>query len=292
MSNTVAAVTMVKEDPFFLRTWVKYYGDLLGRENLYIINHGRGDTVAREAQGCNLIGIPEGDTKNFDQARWKLLNGVLVGLNAYYSHVIIGDVDELVVVDPKLGINLLQWLQTNKTGRVTTPLGLEVLHHPDLEPGAVGDSILGPRRFVRTLLRYSKPCIISKDVKLSRGGHFSSSTSLDAPDDLYLMHLKYCDFGVYVDTTNARNSVAKSAAASVKDSFIGRHWFAEFRGEDKAVFEEFSDIPLVAGFDMAPYREKMRSSYGPRGESGFFTFDLTEKLVKYELPEQIGRAHV
>lgn len=286
MSNTVAAVTMVKEDPFFLRTWVKYYGDLLGRENLYVINHGRGETVAREAQGCNVIGIPEGNPKHFDQARWKLLNGLLNGLNAYYSHVIIGDVDELVVVDPKLGVNLKDWLQDDPRGRVTTPLGLEVLHHPDLEPEGVADRILGPRRFVRTLLRYSKPCVISKDVKLSRGGHFSSSPQLDAPDHLYLFHLKYCDFGVYVDTTNARNSVAKSADASVKEAFIGRHWFAEFRGEDKAVFEEFSAIPLEPGFDMEPYRNTMRATYAPRGDSGFFKFDLTEKIVKYELPER------
>ena len=33
MQSKVAAVTMVREDLFFLRAWLHHYGEVLGREN-------------------------------------------------------------------------------------------------------------------------------------------------------------------------------------------------------------------------------------------------------------------
>ena len=51
--QTVAAVTMVRDDLFFLKAWLRHYGEAFGRENCYIINHGRGAEVSELAQGCN-----------------------------------------------------------------------------------------------------------------------------------------------------------------------------------------------------------------------------------------------
>ena len=36
MMKRIAALTMVRNDDFFLRKWVEYYGSELGKENLYI----------------------------------------------------------------------------------------------------------------------------------------------------------------------------------------------------------------------------------------------------------------
>ena len=45
----IAALTMVRNDDFYLRKWVEYYGAQLGRENLYIWFDGTDQTIVRAA---------------------------------------------------------------------------------------------------------------------------------------------------------------------------------------------------------------------------------------------------
>ena len=75
MQTTAAALTMVRDDAFYLKIWLRYYGEMLGRENCYIISHGRGEEVADLAAGCNVIGIPGDPHPQFEKKRWRLLNG-------------------------------------------------------------------------------------------------------------------------------------------------------------------------------------------------------------------------
>lgn len=287
MKELVAALTMVKEDIFFLRTWIKYYGNLLGNENLYVINHGRSQLVAQEASMCNVIGIPEGDPSGFDRVRWKLLNSLLKGFQNYYSYVIVGDVDEIVVVDPLSGKDLKSWLAQTEDQQVFTPLGLELVHDPDSELHQVDQHILGPRRFVRTSMRYSKPCIASSETSYSRGGHFSTCSKIETPEHLFLFHLKYCDFQIYCDTADSRNRFSSTATSSQdRKVFIGRHWFSDFRGDDRAVFEDTSKRPLSDAFDFRLHRALMRTTFRNRKDTGFYQFDLNDDEIKFELPER------
>ncbi len=286
--QTVAAVTMVRDDAFFLKAWLRHYGEMFGRQNCYVINHGYGEEVADLAKGCNIIGIPGDPHKNFDVKRWGLLNNLVGGLRRYYRHVIVGDVDELVVVDPEAGVNLRDWLETAKTDRIYTPLGLEVIHRVDLEEDAADEGILGPRRHVRLAPHYSKPCIVSAPAKLSRGGHFAQFDTLYTPDMLYLMHLKFCDFGAYAEAMDRRNQVTSDVGVGFKQASIGRHWFAEARGEDRAVFEAFADLPMEEGFDMRGIRKKMQRSFKPRGDTGYFEFDRPNYKLQYQLPERFS----
>jgi len=284
--QTGAAVTMVRDDAFFLRAWLAHYGEIFGRQNCYVINHGYGADVAEMAAGCNIIGIPGDPHKNFDVKRWSLLNNLVGGLRRYYRHVIVGDVDELVVVDPKAGVNLLEYLEKAKDKRVLTPLGLEVIHRVDLEPEEITDKILGPRRYVRPAPHYSKPCIISAPVKVSRGGHFSQYAKLHTPDDLYLMHIKFCDFGQYTRAMDRRNAVTREMGDDIKGTSIGRHWFGEARGEDRAVFDGFAKLKLEEGFDLAFMRKRMQRSFKPRGDTGLYEFNRPKYDTQYQLPER------
>jgi hypothetical protein len=286
MQSKLAAVTMVRDDLFFLRAWLHHYGEGLGRENCYIVNHGRGEAVAELAQGCNIIGIPGDPHKNFDMKRWRLLNNIVMGLRAYYDHVIVGDVDELVVVDPAQGQSLLEYLSDQPIRRVLTPLGLEVIHRIDLEPEAITERILGPRRHVRLAPHYSKPCVIAAGTKIARGGHFTQYGKLFTPDCLYLFHLKFCDFPEYVAAMNRRNAITEEIGSEIKDTAIGRHWFAEARGEDRATFEAFAALEMADGFDMSAYRAAMHQSFAPRGDTGFYAFERPDYGVQFELPER------
>ncbi|MDJ0820883.1 MAG: hypothetical protein QNJ09_03600 [Paracoccaceae bacterium] len=286
MQTTAAALTMVRDDAFFLKAWVRYYGDILGRENCYVVNHGRGQMVHDLAEGCSVIGIPGDPHPNFDMKRWRLLNNWVQGLRAYYDHVIVGDVDELVVIDPAAGKTLLEFLKGAPKRQVMTPVGLEIVHRIDIEHEPITDHIIGPRRYVRAAPHYSKPCIVSHGAKLARGGHFSEFDKLMTSDALYLMHLKYCDFDTYVDVMNRRNQVTEDVGVPVEKAAIGRHWFAEARGEDRAVFEAFAELPLQNGFDMTWLRKRMHQSWQQRGDGPFWQFERPEYRAQFQLPER------
>jgi hypothetical protein len=277
---------MVRDDAFFLKIWLRHYGGLFGRENLYIVNHGRGEDVARLAEGCNIIGIPGEHHKNFDMKRWRLLNNIVMGLRSYYDHVIIGDVDEIVVLDPAAGTDLPGFLDAARIRQVMTPVGLEVIHRTDMEHDPVGDRLIGPRRHVRLAPHYSKPCVISAGTKIARGGHFTQHGKLETPEHLYLLHLKFCDFPAYAEAMNRRNAVAAATGAEIKEAAIGRHWFAEARGDDRALFDGFADLEMQDGFDLGPERARMHESWRPRGETGFWQFDRPDAEVQYLLPER------
>ncbi|MEO9780208.1 MAG: glycosyltransferase family 2 protein [Sedimentitalea sp.] len=286
--QTAAALTMVRDDAFFLKAWLRHYGGLLGRENCYIVNHGRGEIVADLAQGCNVIGIPGDAHKNFDMKRWRLLNNLVMGLRCYYDHVIVGDVDELVVLDPEAGIDLPQFLSSVPPNRVLTPLGLEVIHRIELEHDRIEDHILGPRRHVRPAPHYSKPCVVSAGTKIARGGHFTQYERLHTPDHLYLLHLKFCDQGAYSEAMDRRNAMSAATGAGIKEASIGRHWFAEVRGEDRAVFEAFSALKIQDGFEMGPLRRRMHRTWKKRGETGYWEFDRPDFDTQYLLPERFS----
>ncbi|WP_136442500.1 glycosyltransferase family 2 protein [Pacificoceanicola onchidii] len=286
MQSTAAALTMVRDDAFFLKAWLRHYGGLFGRENCYIVNHGRGEEVARLAEGCNIIGIPGDPHKNFDMKRWRMLNNLVQGLRCYYNHVVVGDVDELVVVDPAAGKTLLEMLEHVKLRRVLTPVGLEVIHRIDIEDQPIEEHIIGPRRHVRLAPHYSKPCIISSGDKIARGGHYTQNDTLRTPDHLYLFHLKFCDFGAYAAAMDQRNRVTQALGGTVKDIAIGRHWFAEARGEDRAVFEGFAGLKPASGFDLTSVRKRMHDTWRPRGDTGFWQFDHPDYAVQLTLPER------
>lgn len=282
--QTAAAVTMVRDDAFFLKAWLRYYGGLLGRENCYIVNHGRGAEVARLAEGCNVIGIPGDAHKGFDAKRWRLLNNLVMGLRSYYTHVIVGDVDEVVVRDPDQGGTLLDLLRKTRGRRVLTPIGLELVHRIDLESDPADAGILGPRRHVRLAPHYSKPCIVSAGTKIARGGHYTQHDTLEVPEGLYLLHLKFCDFDTYAAAMDRRNAVTAGLGKDAAAVSIGRHWFAEARGEDRAVFDAFARLPMQEGFDLGWLRDEMAGSWRPRGDTGYWEFDRSDHARQYRLP--------
>ena len=49
----IAAITMARNDDFYLRKWVAYYGSQLGRENLYIYLDGLDQTVGDYCDGTH-----------------------------------------------------------------------------------------------------------------------------------------------------------------------------------------------------------------------------------------------
>ncbi|GKY86824.1 glycosyltransferase family 2 protein [Sinisalibacter aestuarii] len=278
------AITMVKDDYFFLERWIGYYGALFGRDSLYVVSHGGDPKVAEIAQGANVIAIPGVFNEKFDAVRWRLLSNLGNGLRGYYNFVIVGDVDEYLVFDPKTGMTLPEFLQKRRGKAVITPIGLEVVHKPELEHDPVAAQMLGPRRFVRFSSAYSKPCLFNRPVSLSRGGHFTKEPGLKIFRHLYLFHMRFVDEGLYADTLAKRHAQVDTIQNSDADNMISWNWRRDTGRGDP--FLRASALPVVDDFDLSDDVKQLDTSWGPRDETGYYGSDKNIGGKLYTLPER------
>lgn len=276
--NLAAVITMVRDDYFFLDRWVKYYGGIFGREALYVVNHGNGERIREIAEGCNVIGIPDVFDEKFDAMRWRLLNNLAQGLRGYYNFIMIGDVDEFVVVDPKAGMPLDEFLAKRRGKNTITPIGLEVVHKPELEPEEIGNGpMLGPRRYARFTTAYSKPCIFNHHVNISRGGHYATDPELKIFKNLYLFHMRYVDQQLYTDTLDRRGQQVERIVKEGEDSMISWQWRRQDGQPDP--YQASAASPVGEAFETDAYLKRMYKTWGLRDE----------KSGLYHVARQIGK---
>ena len=113
----IAALTMVRNDDFFLRKWVEYYGAQLGKENLYIFFDGTDQVIAPFCEGTHAelhekIGL---HVVSAEKGRLRFLSEQAAALLERGYDLVIGvDADEFIVVDPKLGLSLPEYLSRKK----------------------------------------------------------------------------------------------------------------------------------------------------------------------------------
>jgi len=256
--QTVAAVTTMHGDAFFLNAWLRHYERQIGRVNCFLLNAGAGPDLidlTDQMEGCSVIRLPQDAGDVLERKRGRIINNFVAALRCYFTHVIVTEPDELLVVDPASGADLDSYLQTVKGGTVLTPLGLEVIHRIDRESEPVNDTILGPRRHVRPAPDRSKPCILSTDADLSRNGQMAKYRRLNTPDPLYLMGLKYCD---------------RTVSTDVPDE----------------VFQGLSELTMLDGFDLSPLRRQMHDSWARLENSRYWQFDRPANDTQYVLPER------
>lgn len=124
-------VTMVYNDPIFLDIWVRYYAKHMNRANLHIITHGPGqDYVHEMGHGCKILECPR-DPLNprLDQDRFAFISDYCSELTKTFDRVIYNDVDEIIILDPAHGGELVEYIEAIPSDvRVITPLGLEIVH--------------------------------------------------------------------------------------------------------------------------------------------------------------------
>ncbi|MBR1406361.1 MAG: glycosyltransferase family 2 protein, partial [Bacteroidales bacterium] len=109
----IAAVTMVRNDDFYLRKWVQYYGAQLGRDNLYIYFDGLDQTIAPFCEGTHAERVEKIGTQvvEAEKGRLKFLSEKAAALLSGGYDLVIGvDADEFIIPDPKLGKTLAEYL--------------------------------------------------------------------------------------------------------------------------------------------------------------------------------------
>lgn len=193
----IAALTMVRNDDFFLRKWVEYYGRELGKENLYIYYDGEDQAVADVCQGTNAFLHPKigQQVVAAEKGRLKFLSQQAAELFAKGYDIVIGvDADEYIVVDPKLGIGLKEYLSRQDIDVSLSPLGLDFGQKLDEEGDlSLEKTFLSQRHYAQIGTRYTKPSIISQPCRWGSGFHRVKGHNFHIASDLYLLHFGYAD---------------------------------------------------------------------------------------------------
>lgn len=195
----IAAITMVMNDDFYLRKWVEYYGNQLGKENLYIYFDGLDQKIASFCEGTNtFLHEKIGNTRvSSDRGRINFLSEKASSLLVEGYDIVIGtDADEFVIVDPKLGKTLPEYLNEAKIDISLSALGLDFGQKLG-EEGDIDENIpfINQRHYAQIGTRYTKPSILAKPCAWGSGFHRIKNKNFHIAKDLYLFHFGYFDKG-------------------------------------------------------------------------------------------------
>ena len=77
-TRRIAALSMARNDHFFVEKWILYYGKLLGYENLYLVLDGHDQKINEEMQKINVIRLPHVQMKRSagDKNRARLISNL------------------------------------------------------------------------------------------------------------------------------------------------------------------------------------------------------------------------
>ncbi len=193
----IAAVTMVRNDDFYLKKWVEYYGSRLGKENLYIYFDGKDQVIADFCKGTNaeLVEKIGSQVVEAEKGRLSFLSGKAAWLLGSGYDLVIGvDADEFIVVDPKLGMSLPEYLSSLNITSSASGLGVDFGQKLGEEADITEDRpFLQQRHYGQLGTRYTKPSILAKPLRWGSGFHRIKGHNFHIAKDLYLFHFGYFD---------------------------------------------------------------------------------------------------
>ena len=291
------ALTMVYRDYAFLKRWVDYYGAQFGRQHLYILSHGGDAEHDRIAEGCNVITVPRDPTLfRLERRRWHIQSHMSSGLLRYYNWMFVGDVDEVVVLDPAIGTSLIDYLRRYERTedpenqpflpKSICPFGVELIHNPEVEPEPITEdaTVLSRRRVFRANANYAKPCIIRMHTKFTVGGHANTHQPRFLDPHLYLLHLRFFDYDTAVARLAARRDMRETMDEGKDPAKTGHAWKKDLDNYKKLA----AGKPVREDCELAEFRRRMEEQkkdlHG--GKVTFWGGGRTKEL--YSLPERFA----
>jgi hypothetical protein len=206
------ALTHVRHEDFFLAKWIAHYGAIVGRENLHVVIDGDDWEPSVDLTGIAteiLLDAPRRRIRN-DRFMAKEMSARANALRKRYEHVIRGDVDEYVVVDPESGLDWPRALEELTEEGYIFALGVDVVQGPEeTAPLDRGAPVLGQRRQGYVADRYSKPFVISRWNNWAGGAHRLLNREVVLSRHFTLFHLALADRGVAEERLAARGGTAQ-----------------------------------------------------------------------------------
>ena len=196
-SKKICALTMVRNDEFFLHRWIAYYSRQLGAENLYVFLDGLEQVLPESYPGVHIEAVKhiEGNVHAADKGRIDFLSQRAAQLLQTYDMVIGTDVDEFLVVEPKLGLSLVDFLSQADVRISLSAMGIDVGQHLEKEkPIDSSQPFLRQRRYALLSDRYSKASVIASPVSWGSGFHRVRHHGYHIAEGLYLFHFGCVDY--------------------------------------------------------------------------------------------------
>jgi len=196
INKKIAVITMSRNDDFFLRRWIEYYGREFGNENLHILLDGLDQSIPTNAIHVNVTKLPHTNLPRAigDKYRIGKLSELAHKLLKTYDIVIGCDSDEFLVLDPNVKMSLAEYLSSKKIHTTLSGLGLDVGQHLKLEQSLnTNGSFLEQRSFALLSTRYTKPVVINKPVIWGSGFHSIKNHNFHIDKNLYLFHFGAVD---------------------------------------------------------------------------------------------------
>ena len=242
----IAALTMVRNDDFYLEKWVEYYGAQLGRENLYIYFDGTDQQIAPFCEGTHAelhekIG---NQVVAAEKGRLKFLSEKAAELLATGYDLVIGvDADEFIVIDPKTGKSLVDYLSEQKIGISLSALGLDFGQKVGEEGDISSDRpFLKQRRYAQLGTRYTKPSIVAQPCIWGSGFHRIKGHNFTIGKDLYLMHFGYFDLKRLEDRFTDADRLSQGWGKHMKKRSRTIRYATELKARDFERWTRFARI--------------------------------------------------
>jgi len=196
-NDRVAAVSMMRNDSFFVAKWIEYYSQQLGAKNLFLILDGHDQEIPANANDINVIRLPHRKLNRArgDRNRARLVSFFAKSLFHRYQVVIAHDIDEILVVDPNQGMGLVDYLLRPTRFASRSGLGLDVGQHIDFEDEIdSAKPFLDQRSFAHVSARYTKPVVAYKPLRWGSGFHRVKGKNFRIDKNLFLFHFGMLDF--------------------------------------------------------------------------------------------------
>lgn len=194
----ICAITMVRNDDFYLRKWTEYYGAQLGEEHLYIYLDGTDQPIPDWCPKANIFPVEkiQGQVVSAEKGRLSFLSDRANELRERYDLVIGTDADEFLIVEPDLGLSLPEYLSQIEVKGSVSGLGVDVGQHMEKE-GAIREDLpfLQQRHYARLSTRYTKPCVKATSSPWGSGFHRVKGENFTIDPHLFLFHFGYFDMG-------------------------------------------------------------------------------------------------
>ena len=204
LGKQFAVMTTVRNDSFFLPKWIKYYGDIFGYKNLFVIfdGHDQAPPPCPNVSEVNFVYLPHKSSERTqgDRRRARFMSHFARGLFLLFDSVLAMDVDEFLVVDPLVKQGLPEYLES-KQGKYPTlsGLGLDVGQQLTREYEIdLTKSFLSQRSFANINSRYTKPIVAYRPVTWGSGMHRVKGKNYHIDENLYLFHFGMVDYQAFV----------------------------------------------------------------------------------------------
>lgn len=232
---------MARNDEDFLNKWVNYYGQEFGEENLYIYLDGVDQEIPSGAGRSNVTKVPKigGQVVQAEKGRLGFLSERAAELMKSGYDVVIGcDADEFLVLDPKTGMKLSDYVSSLEFDTCKSALGVDVGQHLTEEQTIDWSKpFLQQRSYAYVCSRYTKPVIVNKPCRWGAGFHRVKGHNFSIDENLYLFHFGSFDMKMIEDRFKDKDRMGagwgKHIARRAKTIYMVSDAKADIRSGDR-----------------------------------------------------------